>query len=1072
MTDANPSAGLIPDRLLNEVKEHDSVLFLGADLPLGYPGAPLSWPELAAALAKQYDLPPGLSWPQTAPAYLGRFPHDRHGLVEFLLERSSGPKVLAGPIHQAIGRAGFQAIVSAWYDETLERELQAQGCRVHRVVRDKQLPFAKTGEREVVLVKLYGCLSDPESLAITPWDINGLLVELPQKLKFIAAFCNIKRLLFAGHDLRDTVLQVLYKHASRDVEQYMPRSYAIWPAPTAEMKAAWQEQNLELVDCQPGDFLQALARQAPAAAVSLSPAIHVHRPPYKFLDYYGPADADIFCGRDTESQIVTRLALSGRILTLFGPSGAGKTSLLLAGVLPRLAGESYRQVYVRALDDPLPALRKAVAARAGRQDWQTGETLRDFFSAMLGEKDRLVVVLDQFEELFLRVGSKARQAFFEQTAAALAQAERDVRFIFSLREDYLAYLDEASVYLPDIFNNRFRLSALDRGHARVAITEPAARAGVEVEAALVDALVGRPEARPDRFSENLSGLNSSTGDLVESDGRVPPPALQIVLDRLYRAALPAGADPEGPPPANMTLTLAAYRDFTCCVGEGEAKQELRGAKAILADYLDDGLEKLAGLKNEAGQLLQADPELAWEMLKALVTSRSTKAALALKELEKLLEEAGAVRADDGADRRRLEATRLGLAQVRLLRSFERDGQAYCELAHDHLAAAVSARLSQEEIGAKLARELLRPALDNWRAAKLLIALEGLKLIDARREDLQRLSAEELELLLRSALAAGYKAGYWFQRAAAGGVEVQAIALEGLKAENFRVRAAAVGALAGLGERFGGAITGMLVDLYPQVRAAAIQALEVLQPTGEWRAQLKYECYVPAGKFILGDDHSSPDNERPAHEIDLEDFYIGKYPVTNAEYGRYMSDLGRAFEFPAGKEHHPVVSVSWYDARDYAAWAGMRLLTETEWEKAASWEPDLSGFLKPDRSRKRKYPWGDAFDQNKCNTRESGIGGTTPVGKHSPAGDSPYGCADMSGNVWEWTSSLMKGYPYNANDGREDPHSGDPRVRRGGSWYLNEDSARCACRLNYNPSLRNDACGFRVGVSCPSRSEKH
>ena len=98
----------------------------------------------------------------------------------------------------------------------------------------------------------------------------------------------------------------------------------------------------------------------------------MHRPPYKFLDYYEAKDADIFCGRDTESQIVARLAVQHRVLTLFGPSGAGKTSLLLAGVLPRLAAEGYGHVYVRALDDPLPAVCKAVATarrtgfRAGR----------------------------------------------------------------------------------------------------------------------------------------------------------------------------------------------------------------------------------------------------------------------------------------------------------------------------------------------------------------------------------------------------------------------------------------------------------------------------------------------------------------------------------------------------------------------------------------------------------------------------------------------------------------------------------------------------------------------------------
>jgi formylglycine-generating enzyme required for sulfatase activity len=111
----------------------------------------------------------------------------------------------------------------------------------------------------------------------------------------------------------------------------------------------------------------------------------------------------------------------------------------------------------------------------------------------------------------------------------------------------------------------------------------------------------------------------------------------------------------------------------------------------------------------------------------------------------------------------------------------------------------------------------------------------------------------------------------------------------------------------------------------------------------------------------------------------------------------------------------------------------------------------------------EYPWGNEFDKAKCNSSEGGKGNTTPVGLYSPQGDSPYGCADMSGNVWEWTHSLKKEYPYKVNDGREDESVNARRVLRGGSFNGNERDARCAFRNDYI-YIFSYLVGFRVCAS--------
>ena len=171
------------------------------------------------------------------------------------------------------------------------------------------------------------------------------------------------------------------------------------------------------------------------------------------------------------------------------------------------------------------------------------------------------------------------------------------------------------------------------------------------------------------------------------------------------------------------------------------------------------------------------------------------------------------------------------------------------------------------------------------------------------------------------------------------------------------------------------------------------------------------------------------DEKPVHEINVDAFHISKYPVTNADYERYVIDKNLAWQMPIGKDQHPAVNIKWEDARDYAIWAEMWLLTEAEREKAATW--DISKINPEDyKDYKRVYPWGGEFIEGRCNSNEANEEDTTLVGKYSPQGDSPCGVVDMVGNVWEWTSTLFRNYPYEVGDSRENPVSNGGRVLRG------------------------------------------
>jgi formylglycine-generating enzyme required for sulfatase activity len=238
----------------------------------------------------------------------------------------------------------------------------------------------------------------------------------------------------------------------------------------------------------------------------------------------------------------------------------------------------------------------------------------------------------------------------------------------------------------------------------------------------------------------------------------------------------------------------------------------------------------------------------------------------------------------------------------------------------------------------------------------------------------------------------------------------------------------------------------------------------------WPADGKDMLFVPGGTFLMGSNDGSQTHQ-PEHPVYVADFYIDRWPVTNAEYKKFVDathhpvpnyDVSwcdtrgynwdpKTCMYPVGKADHPVVLVTWEDAMAYAAWARKRLPTEAEWECAAR-GPDG-----------RRYPWGDEFFPGLCNCKETGIGETSPVGQFSPDGDTPEGLVDMLGNVWEWTNSLYRPYPYDPDDGRESRQARGFRVLRGTSWVNDANIVHCLSRLDGDFQFYNNV-GFRCAVS--------
>jgi len=218
-------------------------------------------------------------------------------------------------------------------------------------------------------------------------------------------------------------------------------------------------------------------------------------------------------------------------------------------------------------------------------------------------------------------------------------------------------------------------------------------------------------------------------------------------------------------------------------------------------------------------------------------------------------------------------------------------------------------------------------------------------------------------------------------------------------------------------------------------------------------------YIPSGEFIMGSNDGG-DDENPQRKVHLDGYWIYKYEVTVAQYRKFCQATGHPMPKEPSwgwKDNHPIVNVSWYDANTYARWAGGRLPTEAQWEKAAR---GTDG---------RKYPWGNQWSASRCRCSKTLWGDavdTAPVGSH-PKDESPFGVMDMAGNVAEWCADWYDTKYYASAPSRNPtgPTSvGTHRVLRGGTWAnFNPNSFRTSNRLKFQPMEVCDYRGFRVVV---------
>lgn len=443
----------------------------------------------------------------------------------------------------------------------------------------------------------------------------------------------------------------------------------------------------------------------PGQAAAIAPR------PYKFLDYYTEQDTRFFFGREAEVESISSQILARRSFILHGRSGVGKSSILRAGVQPRLKDLGHQVFVIRSFTDPLQQMVAALVAEAGSEDEAADEAIaaanlktliqRATTAATAADARGQFVVffLDQFEEFFLLLDEESRQHFIAVLGELLADASLRVKFVFALREDFLAEMSQFKTAIPEIFHHEFRLKRLSREQAARAITEPALAVGCRYEAALVERLLD---------------------DLSDRDG-IDPPQLQIVCDRLFDSK-----DGEG------NLTVASYDE------SGTASQ-------ILASYLERVLLRFNA----------ADLQAAKSILTSLISSDGRRLVLRASRV--------AARARrEGSEAFAINRLVEEMVAARVVRRRNQDGEAWLELAHDFLTPEVSRWLTEEDRALQQARSVLERAAENYRTHQLVIDSDALDVLLPFGTQLG-LSDEEADLLTRSLLYRGRAVPEWLAR---------------------------------------------------------------------------------------------------------------------------------------------------------------------------------------------------------------------------------------------------------------------------------------------------------------------